>query len=219
MDGILKNSGPLGFSGLKILKIVLLIFFVSLDVLSFNKLFAQGSDIPFEGEIIRKVDVKIINPGSDTAFLKTMESKVRSNFYLYPSERFSRLVVNAYLGKVRRIPEVANADYEIFISESGGLDLTILIELRENVDKKYRNYGFLFSGRMKDFPVLIQTPNSILEVSVKTGQMFYSNINPWYSRPDTFLFGNPLADGKLIAVAFQDGMRDTCLQDYTQCSG
>lgn len=202
MDGILKNSNLSGFSKLTIRNIVLLNFFIVIEVFSFSKLFAQGSNIPFEGELIRKIDVKILNPGSDTALLKTMESKVRSNFYLYPSERFSRLVVNAYLGKVRRIPEVANADYEIFISESGGLNLTILIELKENVNLKYRNYGFLSSGRMRDFPVLIQTPNSILEVSVKTGQMFYSNINPWYSQPDTFLYGNPLADGNIKGSGF-----------------
>ncbi len=184
------------------MKIVLLLIFIFIVTLSGNRLSAQGSYIPFEGELIRKVDIKILNPGTDSAILKTIESKVRSNFYLYPSERFSGIIVNAYLGKVRRIPEVANADYEIFISESGGLNLTILIELREKAHFKYRNYGFLSSRRFSDIPVLIQTPNSILEISAKTGQMFYSNINPWYSRPDTFLSGNPLATGTIKSSGF-----------------
>ncbi|MBK6507396.1 MAG: hypothetical protein IPG02_17525 [Ignavibacteria bacterium] len=48
---------------------------------------------------------------------------------------------------------------------------------------------------MKDFPVLFQSSNSILEATIKTGQMFYSNINSWYGRPDAMLAGNPLVEG------------------------
>ena len=50
---------------------------------------AQGSYTPFEGEVIRNVTVKFINPGSDTTFLSNLKSKVIRNFDLYPSEKFS----------------------------------------------------------------------------------------------------------------------------------
>ena len=94
-----------------------------------------------------------------------------------------------------RLPEVASADFEIQPEESGGLELTLLIEIRDKAEKKYSSYGVLSSGRLKDFPVLIQTSNSILEVAVKTGQMIYSNNNSWYGRPDQMLNGNPLIEG------------------------
>jgi len=178
------------------MKVVLVaaIHFITLVILA-NCVSAQGSYTPFEGEVIRSVAVKFINPGNDTAFLNTLKAKVIRNFYLYPSEKYNRVVVNAYLGKVLRLPEVAGADYIIQPEESGGLVITLLIEIREKAESKYRSYGVLSSGRLKDFPVLIQTSNSILEATFKTGQMLYSNTNSWYGRPDEMLNGNPLTEG------------------------
>jgi hypothetical protein len=177
------------------MKIILLIAATLITFAINSTIFAQGSYTPFDGEVIRSVEVEFVNPGTDTAFIKTLEAKIIRNFYLYPSDKFNRVVVNAYLGKVRRLSEVANVDYEVSPAESGGLILTLIIEVRRGADSKFRNFGVLSSGRLKDFPVLFQSSNAILEATIKTGQMFYSNINSWYGRPDAMLAGNPLVEG------------------------
>ncbi|MBK6507395.1 MAG: hypothetical protein IPG02_17520 [Ignavibacteria bacterium] len=124
------------------MKIILLIAATLITFAINSTIFAQGSYTPFDGEVIRSVEVEFVNPGTDTAFLKTLEAKIIRNFFLYPSEKFNRVVVNAYLGKVRRISEVANADYEVSPAESGGLTLTLIIEIRRGADSKFRNFVY-----------------------------------------------------------------------------
>lgn len=156
------------------------------------KTFAQEGKIYDEGDKIQGVFFVFKNPLEDSLLQNNIRTKIERVFPVYPQTNIRTIIIDAYTARVRQLPEVADASYEIRPAQTGDLDLTLTITLADKLKVQKNSMG-LFSGE-KDFPLLYQDKKSLLTTKFAFSEMLYSNNNAWYSRDDVMLQGNPLVD-------------------------
>ncbi|OYU54024.1 MAG: hypothetical protein CFE25_18265 [Chitinophagaceae bacterium BSSC1] len=167
------------------------LFIGCIFLLSSNNIFAQVSNAFYEGERITNVVYVFQNKLSDTIAQKNLEQTVKRAFPIFPQSSVRTILLEAYTNKVRKLQEVASAQYEIQPSQIGGINITLTVEVSEIAKEKKDKTG-LFMGE-KDFPILYQDNKSLLTTKIAMAEMLYSNNNAWYGRDDAMLNGNPLA--------------------------
>lgn len=180
MDSVLKAVGRLKISSL------LFFFFI----LGTHEILAQESGNFLEGENIQSVFIEYENPLEEAQNQKNLEVKIDLLFPVFPQTRVRTILLDAYTAKVKQLPEVENAFYEVRPSLTGDIIVTLKIRLNASLKNKPAKSG-LFSGG-KDFPMLYMDNKSLLTTRFALAEMLYSNNNSWYGRDDAMLQGNPL---------------------------
>lgn len=155
--------------------------------------FAQESGNYLEGENIQSVFIEFENPLEDTQQQSSLLAKVNMLFPVYPQSTVRTILLDAYTAKVKQLPEVENAFYEVRPSLTGDITVTLKIKLSDTLKDKPAKSGALIGG--KDFPILYMDNKSLLTSRIAMAEMLYSNNNSWYGRDDAMLNGNPLVDG------------------------
>lgn len=158
-----------------------------------NMAFAQESGNFLEGENIQSVFIEFENPLEDAQSQKNLKAKIDMLFPVYPQSTVRTILLDAYAAKVRQLPEVENAFYEVRPSLTGDIIVTLKVKLSSALKDKPAKSGVLVGG--KDFPMLYMDNKSLLTTRFALAEMLYSNNNSWYGRDDAMLQGNPLVNG------------------------
>lgn len=95
------------------------LFIGCIFLLSSNNIFAQVSNAFYEGERITNVVYVFQNKLSDTLSQKNLEQTVKRAFPIFPQSSVRTILLEAYTNKVRKLQEVASAQYEIQPSQIG----------------------------------------------------------------------------------------------------
>ncbi|MCZ8230471.1 hypothetical protein [Flavobacterium sp.] len=173
---------------MKKIGILFLFLFIGLNVT-----FAQESGNFLEGENIQSVVIEFKNPLDDDLNQKNLNAKIELLFPVYPQTTVRTILLDAYAAKVKQLPEVADAYYEVRPSLTGDINVTLKVTLSDTLKDKPSKSGVLAGG--KDFPLLYLDNKSLLTTKFALAEMLYSNNNSWYGRDDAMLQGNPLVDG------------------------
>jgi hypothetical protein len=153
---------------------------------------AQVSSAFYEGERISNVQFVFQRKVLDSLEEKNLEQSVKRSFPVFPQTIVKVILLDAYTNKVRRLPQVAKAEYEIIPSALGGINVILTVFFNDTLSQKSNTSG-IFAGK-KDFPTLFQDNKSLLLTKFAIAQMLYANNDAWYKREDAMLNGNPLAD-------------------------
>lgn len=168
-----------------------LFFVVLLLLFSTQFLKAQEGGNYFEGKNIEAVYIEYSNTLKDSLNQKGLEAKIANLFKVYPQTSMRTILIDAYTAKVKQLPEVEDAYYDIRPSQTGDLIITLTIKLSSKAQEKSTKSGLFVDG--KGLPILFMDNKSLLTTKVALSEMLYSNNNAWYSRDDAMLQGNPLA--------------------------
>lgn len=156
---------------------------------------AQISAVEEAGASIERIDVVLMNPSPDQAVNARVTDLIRRSLRLFPSDRFSRSAAEMGLAQARRSGSVE--DTKLSVMPGGGGDLIVVVEVKLPEGRgQAPARGALLTGQVSDLPVLLDRGGSLLTTKLEALPMAYSNANAWYGRPDLFLNGNPLVDGK-----------------------
>ncbi|MEN9685759.1 MAG: hypothetical protein RLZZ28_1545 [Bacteroidota bacterium] len=167
------------------------LFIVCLFTLTAQSIFAQVSNAFYEGERIATVIYVFQDKLADTLAQKNLEQAVKRAFPIFPQTTIRTLLLDGYTNKVRKLEQVADAQYEVLPSQMGGINITLNVVISDKV-KEQKNKSGVLTGE-KDFPILYQDNKTLLTTKFAIAQMLYSNNNAWYGRDDAMLNGNPLA--------------------------
>ena len=156
---------------------------------------AQISGLEEAGASIESIDVVLMNPSPDQAVNARVTDLIRRSLRLFPSDRFSRSAAEMGLAQARRSGSVEET--KLSVMPGGGGDLIVVVEVKLPEGRgQAPARGALLTGQASDLPVLLDRGGSLLTTKLEALPMAYSNANAWYGRPDLFLNGNPLVDGK-----------------------
>ncbi|KRW95647.1 alginate export family protein, partial [Paracoccus sp. MKU1] len=158
---------------------------------------------PFSGRAIDSISIRITNPLADSAFNSRVEDGVRRALRLFPGSSYSDEQVTLALGAAKRIAGIAALDHETLPSAAGGVDLAILITLRDDTQPD-AGRGMALTGDWRDFPILLDRDGTYLRFKLDAFSLYYGNDNAWYGRPDLMLAGNPLLQGKAAGRGYDD---------------
>lgn len=158
---------------------------------------------PFAGRSIDTVRVRIDNPSADAAFNTRIEDGVRRALGLFPGAAYSEDRIGFALGSARRNPAVENIDYEGLPSATGGVDLTVTVQLRDGAQPA-TGRGMAATGQSSDFPLILDRSGTYLRFKLDAFALYYANNNAWYGRPDLMLAGNPLVQGTPSGRGYDD---------------
>lgn len=166
---------------------------------------AQGiSDAqPFAGRLIDSVRIVIDNPSADAAFNSRIEDSVRRALGLFPGAAYSEDRIGFALGSARRNPAVENIGHEGLPSATGGVDLTVTVQLRDGAQPA-TGRGMAATGKSSDFPLILDRNGTYLRFKLDAFALYYANNNAWYGRPDLMLAGNPLVQGTPSGRGYDD---------------
>ncbi|WP_281298681.1 hypothetical protein [Flavobacterium limnophilum] len=153
---------------------------------------AQGSGTFYEGERITAVNYIFENQLTDSLAEKNLELTVKRAFPVFPQSTIQILLLDAYTSKVKRLTQIADAQYEVRPSQLGGINITLTVVISDKAKEQKDRSGVL-AGE-KDFPILYLDNKSLLTTKFALSQMIYTNNNAWYAREDAMLNGNPLAN-------------------------
>jgi hypothetical protein len=152
----------------------------------------SGETTPLQGTQIREVVVKLENPSSDAALNGSVTAAVRRAFNVYPGSRYDALTVDAGLARVRRLPQIADAHYEL-APANAGVSIALDVTIQNAVVKPLTSSTGWLVDR-KNFPVLFVNADSLLQMKFTAAFWYQENNNAWYGQPQKLLRGNPLAD-------------------------
>jgi hypothetical protein len=155
---------------------------------------AQGIAWQESGQRIEAVVVRIAGVDDDAQRAR-LEDEVRRTLSLFPTGRFDRFFAEASLGKVRRLPWVAEASYALSPGTGGGLVVTVDVTAGPEAEKSRTARGLLVPGGAGEFPTLYARDDVFLKLGVTSAVNLNFNDSAWYDRPDALLQGNPLVDG------------------------
>lgn len=152
----------------------------------------SGETTPLQGSPIREVVIRFTNPSPDKAIDANATAAIRKAFGVYPGSRYDAFYADLGVTKVRRLAQVAAAEYAVTPANLG-IGITLTVTLQEAVTKALlQPAGQLVDG--KNFPVLYVDNRSLLEMKFQGAAWYQEDINAWYGRPQALLKGNPLAD-------------------------
>lgn len=160
-------------------------------IFTFVKIIAQESSAFYEGERITSVVFVFQNQMADSIAEYNLEQSVKREFLVFPHSTVRTLFLEGYTNKVRKLKQVADAQYEVIPSPIGGIIVTLTVVISD-LAKVHKDKSGVLIGE-KDFPVLYQDNKSLLITKFALAEMLYSNNNSWYGRDDAMLNGNPLA--------------------------
>ena len=166
------------------------LFLVCIMVFSLSH--AQEGKSFYEGDKISGVFYVFSNPLPDSFEQRNIQVKVERKFPVYPGTDLRTILLDAYTSRLKQIPEVETASYEIRPSRTGDVDLILYVTLTDKAKQSYDKSG-AFTGK-KDFPLLYLDEKSLVTTKFTVSEMLYSNANCWYGRDDKMVQGNPLAD-------------------------
>lgn len=149
-----------------------------------------GRNLPIEA-----VEVRLVNPSTDTALNSRLEDRVRRSVAAFPSGRYAQEQVAASLARARRSADIADISHTVDFGPTGGVVLRIAVTLSED-GARAGPRGALTERGAQDFPVLYEADGTLLRAKFETLGMFYGNRDAWYGRPDLMLAGNPFAVDK-----------------------
>lgn len=161
-------------------------------IISTSSIIAQDGGNYYEGKNIHAVYYVFTNPITDSIKQGNIRAKIEKVFPVYPQTNVRTILLDAYTAKVRQLPEIANAEYEIRQSQTAEIDIYLNLTLSETAKAPQLKSGILAGG--KDFPMLYLDNRSLLTTKYSISEMLYSNSNAWYGRPDAMLAGNPLTN-------------------------
>ena len=130
-------------------KISLLLLLV---LLGSKTAFAQVTTAFFECERISSVNYIFKNQLSDSIAEKKLVEIVKLTFPVVPQTIIQTLLLDAYTSKVKDLPQIKEAQYEVTPAQLGGVDVTLTVVIGE-IAKAPKEKSGLFVGE-KDFPIL-----------------------------------------------------------------
>jgi hypothetical protein len=168
------------------------IFLLLLMLLLSKNIVAQVTTAFFEGERIASVNYIFKNQSLDSVSEKKLMQTVKLNFPVVPQTILQTILLDAYISKIKNLPQIKEAQYEVTPSQIGGVDITLTVLMGEVAKQPKERSGLLIGE--KDFPVLYMDSKSLLTTKFALSQMIYTNNNSWYAREDAMLQGNPLVN-------------------------
>lgn len=175
-------------------RILTIILLAIISVAQAYQLCAQNGSSFYEGERVHAVLFNYTNLPADSIAARNLKSEIRSTFKVYPHTVNRTLLLDSYIERVKQLPEVADASYEIQPAAIGGIDILVDVTLSSTPKAKGQKSGAFVRGHGKDFPVLYLGRQSLLTLKISAAEMLYMNDNAWYAQPDKMLQGNPLVD-------------------------
>ena len=154
--------------------------------------FGQVTTAFFEGERIASVNYIFKGQLSDSIAEKKIIETVKLNFPVVSQTIIQTILLDAYTSKIKDLPQIKEAQYEVTPSQSGGVDITLTVVIGEKVKEQKEKSGLLMGD--KDFPILYLDKKSLLTTKFALSEMIYTNNNSWYAREDAMLNGNPLVN-------------------------
>lgn len=175
-------------------RILTIILLAIISVAQASRLCAQNGSSFYEGERVHAVLFNYTNLPADSVAARNLKSEIRGTFKIYPHTVNRTLLLDSYIERVKQLPEVASASYEIQPAATGGIDVLVDVTLSSTPKAKGQKSGAFVRGQGKDFPVLYLDRQSLLTLKIAAAEMLYMNDNAWYAQPDKMLQGNPLVD-------------------------
>lgn len=175
-------------------KVLTILLLVTVGWVQSFRLCAQNSSSFYEGERVHAVLFNYTNLPADTVAARNIKAEIRNTFKIYPHTVNRTILLDSYIERVKQLPVVDKASYEIQPAATGGIDIYVDVTLASTPKTKGQKSGAFIRGNSKDFPVLYLDKKSLLTLKISAAEMLYMNNNAWYARPDLMLAGNPLVD-------------------------
>ena len=130
------------------------------------------------------------------------DSAEMAEFYkgvnIYPGSVFNQSIADMAMRRIDADTRVKSADYELYSNNSisGPLVMVINIYLLQPGEHKTiaGKSGLLVTGKLHDFPVIIQNKNAQLTFLLTGGAGLYNENNAFFAQGAAFTQGNPVAD-------------------------
>lgn len=169
--------------------------------------YAQYSLGPDETPRIEAVQFQVSNPGQDAYSVERAIDRLRKAMSIFPGDRVSQEKLDFELARLRSNPNVSAAEFDVQRGATGGVVVQVDVELAANAaPDRSRPAGALVKDSSQGFPLLYQDSQSFLRVKLETLGLYYGNRNAWYGRPDHFLAGNPMVQGRPSGAGYQGWM-------------
>ncbi|HEX5818087.1 MAG TPA: hypothetical protein VFY20_04370, partial [Gemmatimonadales bacterium] len=166
-----------------------------LAVVPAARLAAQQTRTPvpparFEGVPIRLVYVDVRDSTGAERPDSALREQVREAAGVKAGMLFSQLGADVALRAVRALPTVREARWEIYeTSLPGSVVLVFRVVAAEEAPKQV---GVLLTGRLGDFPTLLENRRALLRVQLNGGLGAFSDETTWFGDTDAFVGGSPL---------------------------
>lgn len=148
-----------------------------------------------EGQPIAEVRVDLRDPLGKAVVDEALRQQVATALGLTAGQLFRPLLAETGLGRVRALPRVSSAEFELFQAERIG-DVVAVARatvLPEGVERARILTGFLNSGDIKDLPDLHKSDRALLKMILNGGVGAFGASQPFFGRSDVFLAGSPIA--------------------------
>ena len=148
-----------------------------------------------EGEPVVELRIELRGAEGQVVEDEGLRQRVGERFGLTAGELFRPMQAETGLGRVRALPDVSSAEFQLFRSERvGGLVAELQVTLLpEGVERPKTAAGLLHSGELGDLPVLHQSDRALLKLILNGGVGAYGVSNPFFGKSDVFLAGSPIA--------------------------
>jgi hypothetical protein len=115
--------------------------------MSGERIYAQVSGTFYEGERITSVNYVFENQLTDSLAGRNIEQTVKRAFPVFPQTTVRILLLDAYTNKVRKLNQVADAQYEVRPSQMGGIEITLTVVITDEVKEQKDKTGLLAGGK------------------------------------------------------------------------
>lgn len=163
-----------------------------------GQLGAQGIAWEDDGRRIEAVEIRVSGLEGDARREALLVDRARRTLALYPTGEFDRFFADANLAKLRRLPGIASASYDVRSGAAGGVVVEVDVAASVTAEGEpvgARARGLLVSGSDGGFPTLYERDDTLLKFGVTSAVNFNFNDDAWYGNSGPLLDGNPLVNG------------------------
>lgn len=162
-------------------------FCYSQSLTQINPQFAEGVPIAKVTILLKK----------DSLTIPTTEQEI-NNFYtafgIRPGALFSKQIVEMSAKRIAQEPNIAKVDYFVYNSEfNGPIELVFEVYFKNESSIASEKKGMISSGKLNDFPVLLETKKSKLTLLMNGATGLFNENNAFFSQGKLFTQGNPIA--------------------------
>jgi hypothetical protein len=145
----------------------------------------------FEGFPIRLVYVDL----RDSAGAEVVDSAFRARLVeasgVQVGMQFSSLLADVGLRALKEVPGIGSGTWELYEPALPGSVVLVFRLVTTTVVPPQRT-GLLYTGRLGDFPTLLETPGALLRVQLNGALGAFDDRRAWFGNDSAFVGGSPL---------------------------
>jgi hypothetical protein len=153
-----------------------------------------------EGVTVERTFIYLTNSTGDATKDEQLKQQIADTFRIQAEGSFSTIFASQRINLVQRLPFVQSAEYRLYESVTPGrVTIAIIATLQPEAgtpsERSQRPRGIFVDGDFRQFPTLYESDSSLLKVVLNGSTGIFSDTNPWFANPQSFLAGSYLPSG------------------------